>query len=107
MRPEWYLSCLTIYWVKTLRIINQIADQPLWVSADAQRLEQVLYNLIGNAIKYTSEGKIVISATPMEHQVRVQVVDTGQGIPAEQLEHILNRSFKPGTIAVVIVKVRV
>ncbi|WP_337230639.1 hypothetical protein, partial [Proteus terrae] len=46
---------------KTLRIINQIADQPLWVSADAQRLEQVLYNLIGNAIKYTSEGKIVIS----------------------------------------------
>lgn len=81
---------------KTLRIINQIADQPLWVSADAQRLEQVLYNLIGNAIKYTSEGKIVISATPMEHQVRIQVVDTGQGIPAEQLEHIFEPLIQAG-----------
>lgn len=73
---------------KPLRIINQIAETPIWVAADAQRLEQVLYNLIGNAIKYTSEGKIVISATETEQSVRIQVVDTGQGIPADQLEHI-------------------
>ncbi|KPA53065.1 histidine kinase [Photobacterium leiognathi subsp. mandapamensis] len=73
---------------KPVRIINQIpADLPL-VDADEQRLEQVLYNLVGNAIKYTSEGKIIISATVLEQQLRVQVVDTGQGIPSEQLEHI-------------------
>nr|WP_086940082.1 response regulator [Thaumasiovibrio occultus] len=73
---------------KPVRIINQIPhDLPL-VSADEQRLEQVLYNLVGNAIKYTSEGKIVISATVLDTQLRIQVVDTGQGIPAQELEHI-------------------
>ncbi|PST89935.1 HAMP domain-containing protein [Photobacterium jeanii] len=82
---------------KPIRIINQIpADLPP-VLADEQRLEQVLYNLIGNAIKYTSEGKIVLSATVLENQLRVQVVDTGQGIPPEQLEHIFEPLIQANT----------
>ncbi|PKF78568.1 hybrid sensor histidine kinase/response regulator [Vibrio sp. vnigr-6D03] len=81
---------------KSIRIINQVPmDLPL-VSADPQRIEQVLYNLIGNAIKYTSEGKIVISATVLDEKLRVQVVDTGQGIPAEQLEHIFEPLIQAG-----------
>ncbi|MGR5131244.1 ATP-binding protein [Vibrio alfacsensis] len=81
---------------KTIRIINQVPADLKTVSADPQRLEQVLYNLIGNAIKYTSEGKIVISATVVDEQVRVQVVDTGQGIPADQLEHIFEPLIQAG-----------
>ncbi|NLS12745.1 response regulator [Vibrio sp. SM6] len=91
---------------KPLRIINQVpSDLPL-VSADPQRLEQVLYNLVGNAIKYTSEGKVVISASVSDEQVRIQVVDTGQGIPADLLEYIFepltqigdaNGRFRQGT----------
>ncbi|SMY37260.1 Sensor histidine kinase TmoS [Photobacterium malacitanum] len=82
---------------KPIRIINQIpADLPL-VDADEQRLEQVLYNLVGNAIKYTSEGKIILSATVLEHQLRIQVVDTGQGIPSEQLEHIFEPLIQANT----------
>tara|TARA_Y100001960_G_scaffold166961_1_gene175410 strand:- start:4522 stop:7908 length:3387 start_codon:yes stop_codon:yes gene_type:complete len=81
---------------KTIRIINQVPADLEAVSADPQRLEQVLYNLIGNAIKYTSEGKIVISATVVDDQVRVQVVDTGQGIPAEHLEHIFEPLIQAG-----------
>lgn len=81
---------------KPLRIINQIALELPLVAADAQRLEQVLYNLIGNAIKYTSEGKIIISATVLENDIRMQVVDTGQGIPAEQLEHIFEPLIQAG-----------
>ncbi len=84
---------------KPLRIINQIEDTPLWVNADPQRLEQVLYNLVGNAIKYTSEGKIVISAAEIDAQIRVQVVDTGQGIPADQLEHIFEPLIQAGNDA--------
>ncbi|WP_070962327.1 response regulator [Vibrio sonorensis] len=80
---------------KPIRIINQVPADALWVSADPQRLEQVMYNLVGNAIKYTSEGKIVISANVVDNNIRVQVVDTGQGIPADQLEHI----FEPLTQA--------
>ncbi|KYN87296.1 hybrid sensor histidine kinase/response regulator [Vibrio cidicii] len=81
---------------KTLRIINQVPNDLAPVSADPQRLEQVLYNLIGNAIKYTSEGKIVISANVVDDKVRIQVVDTGQGIPAEQLEHIFEPLIQAG-----------
>ncbi|MDF4574101.1 histidine kinase dimerization/phospho-acceptor domain-containing protein, partial [Vibrio parahaemolyticus] len=55
---------------KTIRIINQVPADLKAVSADPQRLEQVLYNLIGNAIKYTSEGKIVISANVVDDHVR-------------------------------------
>ncbi|WP_428771375.1 response regulator [Vibrio sp.] len=84
---------------KPLRIINQIAEQKIWVAADPQRLEQVLYNLVGNAIKYTSEGKIVISAQQVDDMIRVQVVDTGQGIPAEQLEHIFEPLIQAGNDA--------
>ncbi|PFG55403.1 PAS/PAC sensor hybrid histidine kinase [Vibrio sp. ES.051] len=81
---------------KTIRIINQVPADLKAVSADPQRLEQVLYNLIGNAIKYTSEGKIVISATMVDDHVRVQVVDTGQGIPTEHLEHIFEPLIQAG-----------
>lgn len=81
---------------KPIRIINQVTDECVWVSADPQRLEQVLYNLIGNAIKYTTEGKIVISANVVDDKIRVQVVDTGQGIPAEQLEHIFEPLIQAG-----------
>ncbi|KJY88896.1 histidine kinase [Vibrio neptunius] len=82
---------------KPIRIINQVPNEPLWVSADPQRLEQVLYNLVGNAIKYTTEGKIVISATQVDENIRVQVVDTGQGIPADQLEHIFEPLIQAGS----------
>ncbi|MDC5838386.1 response regulator [Vibrio europaeus] len=84
---------------KPLRIINQVPDEPVWVSADPQRLEQVLYNLVGNAIKYTSEGKIVISASVVDDKIRVQVVDTGQGIPADQLDHIFEPLIQAGSDA--------
>ncbi|KGY12341.1 histidine kinase [Vibrio tubiashii] len=82
---------------KPLRIINQVPDEPVWVCADPQRLEQVLYNLVGNAIKYTSEGKIVISTSVVDDSIRVQVVDTGQGIPADQLDHIFEPLIQAGS----------
>ncbi|WP_438696041.1 ATP-binding protein [Vibrio marinisediminis] len=82
---------------KQIRIINQIPTEPVWVAADPQRLEQVLYNLVGNAIKYTREGKIVISANIVDAKMRVQVVDTGQGIPADQLEHIFEPLIQAGS----------
>ncbi|MGL6258411.1 response regulator [Vibrio sp. WXL210] len=80
---------------KPIRIINQV-EENLWVYADPQRIEQVLYNLIGNAIKYTSEGKIVISTSQIDDQIRIQIVDTGQGIPTEQLEHIFEPLIQAG-----------
>lgn len=80
---------------KPLRIINQTPDKLPLVLADEQRLEQVLYNLIGNAIKYTNEGKIVISCKEIDGRIQVQVVDTGQGIESAQLESLFEPLLRP------------
>jgi signal transduction histidine kinase/ActR/RegA family two-component response regulator len=57
---------------------------PEWVSADDARLRQVLLNLIGNAIKFTAEGSIVVSARYTGGILHFTVTDTGAGIPEEK-----------------------
>jgi two-component system, OmpR family, phosphate regulon sensor histidine kinase PhoR len=65
------------------------------VSADPPRLEQVLVNLIHNAVKFTPPGGEVILAAQTESEfVRFSVRDTGVGIPAEDLERIFERFYK-------------
>jgi two-component system sensor histidine kinase ChiS len=82
---------------KTLELVNAISpDLPL-VAADENRLQQIFYNLIGNAIKFTQTGTIEISAIPdQDHQtIFVTVADTGIGIPADKIDQIF-LSFEQG-----------
>jgi signal transduction histidine kinase len=53
--------------------------------ADESRLIQILYNLIGNAIKYTPEGEVIVTARSVGNRLRVSIIDTGVGIPEEKL----------------------
>lgn len=65
------------------------------VLADDQRLSQVLFNLLDNAIKYTPEkGKITVSADVQKETVRVSVTDTGIGIPPEDLPRVFERFYR-------------
>jgi PAS domain S-box-containing protein len=65
------------------------------VIADAQRLEQVLTNLIGNAIKFTNAGgEVSVMASASDTELLVQVKDNGIGIPAEALERIFSRYYQ-------------
>jgi signal transduction histidine kinase len=65
------------------------------VTADAHRVQQVLSNLIGNAIKFTPKGgRITVSAVSEDREVRVEVCDTGAGIPADQLPHIFGQFWQ-------------
>ncbi|NTV02811.1 MAG: response regulator [Chlorobiaceae bacterium] len=66
---------------------------PLMVNGDPSRIRQVMINLIGNAIKFTSSGGVVVRAeveteTSDGLTMRVSVIDTGIGIPADQIDSI-------------------
>ncbi len=62
------------------------------VQGDQKRLRQVLINLVGNAVKFTTEGSIHTSLSRGEGDcVRFEVQDTGPGIPGDQCDHIFGR----------------
>jgi signal transduction histidine kinase/ActR/RegA family two-component response regulator len=62
------------------------------VSGDAVRLEQVLWNLLANAIKFTpAGGRVALSIQPSKDHIEVRIVDTGQGIGADFLPHVFER----------------
>jgi PAS domain S-box-containing protein len=68
-------------------VVNSSLD--LSVRADATRFRQVLINLVGNAIKFTPEGgKIELAAQQLGEVVRIEVRDSGPGIPSEEQERI-------------------
>ena len=68
-------------------------DYPI-VSADEDRIRQVLINLISNAIKYAPEGNIVITGKFDENYVYVSVIDEGPGLSSEDLVHVFDRFYR-------------
>ena len=76
---------------KDLQLLNHIpADLPL-VRADENRLQQILHNLIGNAIKFTPQGRVEITASLVQSSspmIAIAISDTGIGIPADKLDRI-------------------
>jgi signal transduction histidine kinase/CheY-like chemotaxis protein len=72
-------------------IVVEVRDlQGVLVTADHQRLKQVLLNLLSNAIKYNrDEGRVTVTATPSDPgRVRIVVTDTGIGIPADSVDRL-------------------
>jgi signal transduction histidine kinase len=69
---------------------NRLKIRPTdaWVISDATMLERMLRNLIGNALRHTQEGRILIGARRRRDKIEIQVLDTGPGIPADQLDEI-------------------
>ncbi|MDR1616769.1 MAG: response regulator, partial [Syntrophomonadaceae bacterium] len=73
---------------KELALVNEIDSSIAIVDADENRVQQILYNLIGNAIKFTEEGKVSVSAGIANGMVAVAVEDTGIGIAEDKFGRI-------------------
>jgi PAS domain S-box-containing protein len=73
-----------------LQVVTDPAAGP--VMGDPNRLQQVVWNLLANAVKFTPRGgRVQVSVTRVESSVEVGVSDTGEGIPAEFLPHVFER----------------
>jgi PAS domain S-box-containing protein len=74
---------------RNLELACRIGEKvPDWVVGDEARLRQVLLNLVGNAIKFTEKGEVVVSVSMAQSGLRFMVQDTGIGIPSDRIRAI-------------------
>ena len=77
------------------RTVALHAAEPAVVMADAERIRQVIDNLIGNAIQHTPpESPVTITVTKVPDGVRLTVADQGPGMTAEQASHVFERFYR-------------
>jgi PAS domain S-box-containing protein len=69
-------------------------ELPVVVTGDRDRLGQVLDNLLGNAIKYSPGGEVLVTVEAVRGQAYLRVADQGPGIPADALPHLFERFYR-------------
>lgn len=80
---------------KQIAVTIEPSSDSTSVLVDADRVHQVLVNLLGNALKFTpAGGRVAVSFARADEQVSCTVADTGPGIPAEELLHVFERFYR-------------
>jgi CheY-like chemotaxis protein len=78
----------------SLRVITSSA----WVRSDFILLERIVFNLVSNAIRYTSSGRVVVGCRKRGLNLRVEVWDTGPGVPQDQQQNIFGEFYRLDTL---------
>jgi CheY-like chemotaxis protein/anti-sigma regulatory factor (Ser/Thr protein kinase) len=76
----------------SLRIVSSSA----WVRSDFVLLERIVFNLVSNAVRYTSSGGVVIGCRKRGVNLRIEVWDTGTGVPQDQQQNIFGEFYRLG-----------
>lgn len=82
--------------------ISSSIDVPEWLMGDGKRIQQIIFNLVGNAIKFTEKGGVTVAIDWAEsaaatHSLTIQVQDTGIGIPDEFQKSLFNKFSQADT----------
>ena len=76
-------------------VVNYLDKGPIYVNADNRKIEQVIYNLINNAVNYSGDSrKIEVESKITDQKVRISVKDYGIGIKKDELEYIWDRYYR-------------
>jgi len=70
------------------------------IRGSAPRLQQVMTNLLNNAINYTPKGTVTVRVSQGDKEIQIEVMDTGIGIPAEDLPHICEDFFRASNVEI-------
>jgi len=76
----------------SLRVISSSA----WVRSDFILLERIVFNLVSNAVRYTSSGGMVVGCRNRDVNLRIEVWDTGPGVPQDQQQNIFGEFYRLG-----------
>ena len=79
---------------KGLQMIAEIMPNEVVIQADANRVKQVVVNLVGNALKFCSSGRIFVGVSEKETEVKMWIKDEGPGIPADKQGRIFEKFFR-------------
>ena len=80
-----------------IRIVIEAPRGPVFAPVDEARMQQVLDNLLSNALKFSREGGSIylrVEPDPKEKALRISVADTGRGIAPESLQHVFERFYQ-------------
>lgn len=89
LTDEVFKSCRLVASQKGIELVNRTAEVPT-VMLDGHRFRQILFNLIGNAVKFTERGSVTVMASYSGKRLDVAVADTGCGIEADMLTRVLD-----------------
>jgi len=85
---------------KGLRFKVELPDKSPRIRGSSLRLQQVIRNLVDNAINYTSEGTVTLRVSQKGREVQVEVVDSGIGVPPDDLPQIFDDFFRASNVEV-------
>jgi signal transduction histidine kinase len=82
---------------KGLKLNQNFSSDEFIVQGNPSQIEQIISNVIGNALKFTDRGSIALNANKSSDQIEISVTDTGAGIPPDELPHLFDRFYQGET----------
>jgi signal transduction histidine kinase/CheY-like chemotaxis protein len=72
----------------------RVVHSGAWLRSDFILLEQIVFNLVSNAVRYTQRGGVVVGCRRRQRSLRIEVADSGSGIPADQYEKVFGEFYR-------------